>query len=274
MNDRESFATLVAALSPWAPQLVFVGGWAHRLYRLHPSADAPAYQPLATLDADIAFAEREQLEGSIRARLQEAGFTQQLTGDHRPPVSQYTLGEDASSGFYAEFLTPLTGRASTREGVPIATVATAGITAQRLRYLELLLCAPWHVMLTEEWGVTTSAEVRIPNPVGFIVQKLLIHADRPREKRPQDILYIHDTLQLFVADIERLAAIWRNDVQPRMHANWVANLIQTRDLLFGHVSDAIRSAAVIPQDRELDPEKMQAFCQAALQEILSPEVSG
>ncbi len=274
MNDRESFATLVAALAPWAPQLVFVGGWAHRLHRLHPSADPPAYQPLATLDADVAFAERAQLEGSIRARLQEAGFTQQLTGDHRPPVSQYTLGEDANSGFYAELLTPLTGRATTREGVPIATVENAGITAQRLRYLELLLHAPWHVTLTEEWGIRPLVDVCIPNPVSFIVQKLLIHADRPREKRSQDILYIHDTLQLFSADIGRLAAIWNDDVQPGMHANWVANVYQTTDLLFGRVSDPIRDAAVIPQDRELDPERVQTFCHAALLEILAPAASG
>lgn len=80
MTDRAAFARLVEALSPWSQQVVFVGGWAHRLYRLHDLAETPAYQPLATLDADVAFAERERLEGSIKQRLLAAGFQEQLTG--------------------------------------------------------------------------------------------------------------------------------------------------------------------------------------------------
>lgn len=267
MNDRESFATLAQTLAPWADQLVFVGGWAHRLYRLHPKATRPAYQPLATLDADVAFAERERLEGSIKLGLQQAGFKEQLTGTHRPPVSQYTLG-DESGGFYAEFLTPLIGRGVTREGAPIATLSKAGITAQRLRYLELLLHAPWKVALNSEWGADAPVDLRIPNPVSFIIQKLLIHEDRAREKKAQDVLYIHDTLELFGADIDDLAVVWRDTVRGAMHVKWVNNLLSTKDALFGQMNDRIRDAAVLPQDRQLDPERMRAMCHAALGEIL------
>jgi hypothetical protein len=39
---------------PWLDQLVVVGGWAHRQYRLHTFAQQLRYEPLATLDADIA----------------------------------------------------------------------------------------------------------------------------------------------------------------------------------------------------------------------------
>ena len=268
MNDRASFTKLAQALSPWAQQLVFVGGWAHRLYRLHPKAARLQYPPLATLDADVAFADRERLEGSIKTRLQEAGFQEQLTGSHRPPVSQYTLGNEDSGGFYAEFLTPLTGRSTTREGEAIATLAKAGITAQRLRYLEILLHAPWNVTLDNEWGAASAIELRIPNPVSFIIQKLLIHEDRARGKRAQDILYIHDTLELFGADIDDLAAIWQNEVRGKMHSNWVKKALQTRDTLFGQLNDWVRNAAAIPQDRQLNPERMRAICQAALAEVL------
>ena len=31
-----SFARLVESLRPWLDQVVVIGGWAHRLYRLHP----------------------------------------------------------------------------------------------------------------------------------------------------------------------------------------------------------------------------------------------
>lgn len=128
MSDRAAFATLVHALSPWRQQLVIVGGWAHQLYRLHQTASVPNYAPLTTLDADIAFAEGAAFQGNIKDRLVEAGFTEQLSGNHRPPVSQYTLG-DETAGFYAEFLTPLTGSGRTRTSKPLATVGNAGITA-------------------------------------------------------------------------------------------------------------------------------------------------
>ena len=133
MSEQLAFGRLVAGLSPWLGQLVFVGGWAFRLYRLHPGAEVPLYRPVVTLDADVAFAEGERLEGNIRARLLDTGFVENLMGNHRPPVSQYTLGDDAS-GFYAEFLTPLTGSGRRRDGEPMATVARAGVTAQLGQY--------------------------------------------------------------------------------------------------------------------------------------------
>jgi hypothetical protein len=46
--DYASFARLVESLRPWLDQVV------HRLYRLHPLARQLRYEPLATLDADIA----------------------------------------------------------------------------------------------------------------------------------------------------------------------------------------------------------------------------
>lgn len=268
MNDRAAFVRLVDALSPWRHQLVFVGGWAHRLYRLHPLADAPAYPPLATLDADVAFAERAPLEGDIRSRLLAAGFEEQLAGNHRPSVSQYSLVEDEPSGFYAEFLTPMTGSGRTREGTPLATVQNAGITAQRLRYLELLLVYPWTVALDAEWGAQPSLELDIPNPVSFIVQKLLIHDQRLPDKKAQDVLYIHDTLELFGPDLDALGAIWRDHVRGAMHRNWVRNLMQARDDMFGQLNDRIRDAAAMPSGRELDPVRMRAMCLAALETVL------
>ncbi|MGN4076039.1 GSU2403 family nucleotidyltransferase fold protein [Burkholderia gladioli] len=75
MNDLEPFARLAAALAPWRDQIVYVGGWAHRLYRLHPLATAdPRYRPIATLDADIAFDEHTRFQGSMKDALLAAGF--------------------------------------------------------------------------------------------------------------------------------------------------------------------------------------------------------
>jgi len=269
MSDQDAFGKLAKALSPWHAQLVFIGGWAHRLYRLHPEASPRPYQPIATLDADIAFAEGERLAGSIKARLTEAGFNEQLTGTHRPPISQYTLGDEGASGFYAEFLTPLTGSGRTRAQVPLVTVERAGVTAQRLRHLELMLLAPWSVELPSGWGVDTGTIIKLPNPVSFIVHKLLIHELRQGNKKAQDVLYIHDTVDLFGGDIENLTGIWRDTAKPSMHANQIRQAIEANDALFGRNNDTLRDSAAIPQDRDLNPERMRLAIHAFLHEMFN-----
>lgn len=267
MSEQLAFGRLVAGLSPWLEQLVFVGGWAFRLYRLLPGAQVPAYRPVVTLDADVAFAEGERLEGNIRARLLDTGFVESLMGNHRPPVSQYTLGDDAS-GFYAEFLTPLSGSGRRRGGQPMATVAKAGVTAQRLRHLDLLLEAPWQVTLGADWGVAQDTTVRVPNPASFIAQRLLIHGQRLPAKKAQDILYIHDTLELFGAQLDALGWLWHDALAPTLHTRQQRALLQATDTIFGRLDDRIRDAAAIPTDRELDPERMRQMCRMALGDML------
>ncbi len=51
--DIEQFARLIEALDPWLDQVVIIGGWAHRLYRLHPLAQPLDYEPLGTLDTTL-----------------------------------------------------------------------------------------------------------------------------------------------------------------------------------------------------------------------------
>lgn len=115
MSDLGNFVQLAEALAPWRHNLVFIGGWAHRLFRLHTLAAPPDYPPLITRDADVAFADGARLEGSIKSALIPAGFVEEFFGEHTPPVSHYTLGDEAV-GFYAEFLTPLRGSGIKRNG--------------------------------------------------------------------------------------------------------------------------------------------------------------
>jgi hypothetical protein len=107
--ELDLFARLARALEPWIDQMVIIGGWAHRLYRLHPKAQEPGYAPLMTLDTDVAvpvmLATKPQ---NLRERLLSNGFTEEFLGDHRPPATHYRLGNEPG-GFYAEFLTPLAG---------------------------------------------------------------------------------------------------------------------------------------------------------------------
>jgi hypothetical protein len=198
VNDFAALARLIQAIEPWRPILVFVGGWAYRLYRFHPLANAPTYSPLMTRDTDLACANRAALAGDIRSALANAGFVEELSGEHRPPVTRYTLGDD-DAGFYAEFLTPLVGSGVKRNGEPDATISTAGITPQKLRHLDILLINPWLIRVGPDQDVPLPrpTDLKVASPASFIVQKLLIQRDRTPGKRAQDVLYIHDVLELF-----------------------------------------------------------------------------
>lgn len=272
MSDLAEFTKLAVTLEPWRRQIVFVGGWAYRLYRYEVRAHKPEYEAIFTQDADVAYKEREALVGDIKEALAGAGFEEKLNGDFKPPAARYSLGDEAN-GFYAEFLTPLTGSGKkrnkqTREFEEDATEINGGVIAQKLRHLEVLLHAPWVVSIpAAESGIDEDiAGLSIPNPVSFIIQKILIRDLRAADKRPQDVLYIHDTLELFGASIDELVPIWKDleetltDGQRKLVRGGVQEL-------FSEVNDTLREAAAIPSDRRPAPEDMLKLCQFGFDEL-------
>ena len=73
------FSKFVGALDPWLGEVVLIGGWAHRLYRLDSRARDLEYPPLTTLDGDVAMPTKLKVEESnVRKRLLEAGFYEEL----------------------------------------------------------------------------------------------------------------------------------------------------------------------------------------------------
>ena len=268
MDDFAAFARLLDALRPWLGEVVIIGGWAHRLHRFHPTAHPPQYASLRTKDADIAFSISAPLSGDIANALRTAGFDEDVSGEHTPPITQYRLGGD-DQGFFAEFLTSLEGSGYKRGGEPDVTVSKAGVTAQKLRHLDLLLIEPWEISLNNGMGIplTTPATVKLPNPVSFIAQKLLIEKQRKPDKKAQDALYIHDTLELFGGELPGMKALWQEKVRPTMHEKTARTVVELQKEQFGAVTDVIRSAARIPQDRVLTPERLQATCAYGLAEI-------
>ena len=265
-----SFARLIDSLSPWLDQVVIIGGWAHRLYRFHPSARRLDYPSLSTLDTDVAVPARIAVkEHDIYERLIANGFREEFLGNNRPPATHYHLGSE-KSGFYAEFLTPLTGSAHTRTGRSNATVRIGGVSSQKLRHLEVLLNAPWHVELSDTNGFPSAPAVRvqIASPISFMAQKILIHQKRSQSERAKDILYLHDTLQLFGVRLPELRSEWQSCVKLQLHAKSVAVIERATDVLFGRVSDSIRSAARMATGRNLSPEAIQEACQFGLMRIL------
>ena len=272
MSEVDSFARLVDALRPWLGHLVIVGGWSHRLHRLHDLAGIPPYPPLMTLDADVAFSGRSPLTGDIREALRAANFQEAFRGDHTPPVVHYQLGDEEGQGFYAEFLTPLHGGGVRRNGTPDATLRKAGITAQKLRHVDLLLAEPWSVRLSpnEPIPLDPPVDLSIANPVSFIAQKLLIRSKRPADKQAQDALYIHDTLELFGNELHTLRDLWRSSLAHTLPSKIGRTIPELAAKQFGAVDDVIRSAARIPADRSLRPERLQQLCAYGLDAIFGP----
>ena len=276
-SDLEKFSKLVKAIEPWLDQVVVIGGWAHRLYRLHPLAHKVKYAPLMTMDADIAIPAKlpssdadiaipsklNAPKEGIGKLLHHAGFQESLLGDHKPPVSQYRLGAEAG-GFYVEFLSPLTGSRYKRGGKPDSTVRVAGVTAQKLRNIDILLLAPWTIKLE-----ASETEVRIANPAGYLAQKLLIHAQRETADRAKDLLYIHDTIDIFVGSLPEIHAEWTEKIAPELYRNVMRDVSKAAAQLFHKVNDDIRSAAEIARSlgRTLAPERLFEVCQAGLAEI-------
>ena len=269
-TETEHFTHLVETLHPWLSSVVFIGGWAHRLYRLHPLAGHQNYEPIGTWDADVAIpTDVRTTEESIRDRLLANDFREELIGDLRPPAAQYFVRGD--SGFYAEFLAPLQGSSINRKGERDVTTRINGVLVQKLRYLDLLLEAPWTISLSVAIGypVKEPRNIRIPNPTAYLAQKLLIHKERYPDDRAKDLLYIHDTLEMFGAQLSVLRGEWQRNVKPGLATRATRAIEAGADLLFGEVTDALREAARIADARNLTADGIRELCHYGWEEVYS-----
>lgn len=208
------------------------------------------------------------MNGDIRSALEGAGFKPEYSGEDRPPVTQYALTDD-DAGFYAEFLVPLQGSETTRDGSPEVTVSKAGVNAQKLRHLDILFVAPWSVQIGpgKDIPFDDPVDVLVPNPVSFIIQKILIHEKRKPGKKAQDVLYIHDTLELFGAALEELRPLWTDHVRPSLPEKTAKRADEAAHALFQEVTDTIRDAARIPQNRRITAEVLRSAVNYGMQSI-------
>ena len=270
MEDLEAFARLVTALRPWLGQLVVVGGWAHRLHRFHRLAKPPGPPAAAHARHRPGLLTRRGSRwrcphGAGGGRLHRGILRGRLTArDALSPRRART------TGFYAEFLTPLLRQRDEAAG---SATPPCRRPASRRRSCGTSTCClfkPWSVRVGPEQEVPIAADVDlfVPNPTSFIVQKLLIHPIARRDKRAQDVLYIHDTLELFGGSAGELRRLWVEEVRPAMPSKTARRAEAIARELFAEVTDTIRDAARIPQDRRLAPEDVQRACRYGLAEVL------
>jgi hypothetical protein len=271
-QESDDFVRLIAALEPWLGQVVIIGGWAHRLYRLDPRARQLDYTPIMTLDTDIAVPRQLEIkQPDLRQCLLAHGFREELMGDDQPPATHYRLN-DSGTGFYAEFLTPTTGSEYTRAGKRNATISTAGVVSQKLRYIEILLNGALIVTLGESNGFAfpQPCAVNVANPAAFLAHKLLIRTKRTPAKFDKDILYLHDTLQTFGGHLPELRREWVTRVRPNLHPKSVRTVENSARAYFGEMTDAVRQAARISGARGLSAEAVLEVCNVGLQQVFGP----
>jgi hypothetical protein len=236
MNDLDALAKLLQALSPWRAHLIFVGGWAHRVHRFDPRANKLQYQPVFTRDTDLAFANRAPIEGDIKGALIAHGFKEQLTGEHKPPVAYYTLGEE-NGGFYAEFLTPLMGSGVKRGG-------RARCDHGDGRYIS-----------SEDPPPGYPPRSPLDDHAGSLERAATTLGNRRSGSQPGALL-------------QEFNETWKAAIKPALGDKLSNVVVDLSNSTFSSVNDVIRAAARIPQDRKLSPEQLQMVCQLAFEQIL------
>ena len=149
------------------------------------------------------------------------------------------------------------------------TREVGGVSSQQLRYIEILLVEPWKIVLSKKAGYpfAQAKKMLMANPTSFLAQKILIHHERDYEERAKDLLYIHDTIEMFSEHLDDLQRIYVTDLQPRLHHNRKADLRNAAQQLFGKVTDTIREAALMAAGRRLNPEALSQTGGAGLEAI-------
>jgi hypothetical protein len=145
------------ALAPYLPDLVIIGACANALYRYHPLASSVSIFPVGTRDVDVAWSSEVSPAGRplLLDLLRSANLRPEHVGSQNPPVMKFRPA-GGTSNVELEFLCPLHGSLTgRRRSARHAMDVQAGVTAQPLRYLDVLLIEPWQI----EWN-------RIPDFAG------------------------------------------------------------------------------------------------------------
>lgn len=184
--DILSLLKTLEVLQSYLREIVIVGGWVPLLYCRY--GQMPSRHPsVRTMDIDIAVPRRLEEQGrpTIDELLSSAGYKVHLSGSD-VPIIKYELTNPRTN---IEFITPEVGRPG-KATIPVQR----GLTAQALRYLEILLQNTRELEINDVASASNiSLVVRVPSPGAFIYQKGLTLPYR-YSKVSKDLYYIFDLL--------------------------------------------------------------------------------
>lgn len=281
--DREFDAFLrlvVRAMEPYLSDIVIVGGCANALYRHHPLATESLIARPGTRDLDVACPTKLISHGRrpLMDLLRAAGLEIHHYGHAHPPVIKFTSKKTPDS-VDLEFLCPRKGAAKDRRGDETIAVEIeeSGLTAQALRYLDLLFIAPWEISLTRVpgfKGLSALPRVRIANPLTYLMQKVLVRDEHGRtaSKREKDCYYIYEISVVFRDVLDRVAGAMPA-IEAKCPAAWKRRFVTTLRRLFNSpgAEGPVSAARVGRAAREGDagaPEVDEVMIHAAVSRLV------
>jgi hypothetical protein len=186
--------TLLVALrvlQPYLDDIVVAGGWVPYLYAAHQRPSDEAVM-LKTRDLDLAVPrEVPEREKTIDQLLDEAGFACEFRSRGTPPVTVY-MAKHAGDEVEIEFITTAQG-----PDLGVRTVQSC-LTAQELRYVDLLLEHAWPLPLHALSSGELEGCIWVPTPAAFILQKALSRTSRTDAlKKEKDLYYIFSVMDAF-----------------------------------------------------------------------------
>jgi len=220
-TDLLSLLNAIEVLAPYLDEIVIVGGWVPFLYNKYGEIPSP-HPLLRTMDIDVVVPRRVEEHGrpTIDELLSRAGYEARIYGSD-VTVVKYELASPVTE---IEFLTPEVGRPG-----KTALAVQHGLTAQALRYLQILLENTKKIEINDTIdGSDISLVVTVPSPGAFIYQKGLTLSPSSRRtstKVDKDLYYIFS----FVDSSKELwdsipAEI--NSLRSRYAAKWFRNFIK------------------------------------------------
>ncbi len=243
---------VLSAIRQNLDDFVLVGGFASFLYQFHGRAKLIGISPLLTYDIDLASRGRVSVRGgkTVHESLSEIGLTEEFTGSCAPPLVKY-FPKDKTPPMYVEFLTPLRGSEDKRGISDVTQKIQPDLSAQKLRFLDLLLKNPWTISTSSVPGLEKHPNlvVKIPYPSMFIMQKILISGRRTDKSRAKDFAYIYQVLGLFRDDWQGLAKQYEMLIDNAEWKRWYRKFIKMSTELFDtpEKDGPIEASRIIPQ---------------------------
>ena len=203
LETLRELGNCVGAFGAYRQSVVLAGGLVPFMYRHLPELGGrTALPPLQTFDLDWTVPTRLEQDGeSLHTRLTDSGFVVVLGGREPPHVEQYQPERygDTPGPVYIEFLTPREGGAEVRGQDRSVVAVQPGLNAQALPYLDLLLQSPlpFDASAVSGTGLGQGTEILLPNPMAYVLQKILARRRRKPHKQATDQAHIYDVVVLW-----------------------------------------------------------------------------
>lgn len=215
----------IEALGPYKETAVLTGGLAAILYRWCSFAVAAARPPVMTFDMDWALPMQTEKYGEgLHKMLKQGGFRPWLQGEGSAPVTYYQHerhGSERLAPIHVEFIAPRPGSPRDRHGNDLGIIEVEPeLHAQTDPYIALLLVEniTFDVSCVAATGLSQPQVIRLPNPICYVLQKILIRGRRQRHKRAGDAAHIYEvallTRDLWPKMAEALSRIESNGLFP------------------------------------------------------------